>query len=120
MTNDSVRIALSRYDRWLWRNSDIDAVAVDQYYSTVEPVLWESLVPSDLAPPEFKGWRVAGSLFPLDFESLHGNRRLWNALNSRLDTESGCVASRKQLLATLESAVEVIESDLAMRGQPVQ
>jgi len=115
--DDSVRIALSRYDRWLQRNSELDALAVNQEFLTLEPVLWDYFVPTDLVPPEFEAWPVTHSPFPLDPASLYGNRRLWNVLNSRLETEMACVTFRGELLAALDSAITLVEGALEARGQ---
>jgi hypothetical protein len=120
INNDSVRIALSRYDRLLKRNSEIDALAINQYFLSLEPVLWESFVPTDLIPPEMDPWSVVDSPFPLDSASLYGNRTLWNVLNSRLETEMACLVFREHLLVALESALALIEGELEIRGHPVR
>jgi hypothetical protein len=117
ITNDSLRIALSRYDRWLQRNSELDAMAVNQEFLTLEPVFWDYFVPTDLVPPEFESWPVTDSPFPLDPGALYGNQRLWNVLNSRLETEMASVTFRRELLAALNSAETLIERELELKGR---
>lgn len=121
ITNDSIRQALSGYDRWIQRLSDVDAAVVNQYILVSEPVLWESFIPYDVViPGDTDAWSVADSPFPFDSASLYGNRRLWNVLNSRLELTMACLVFREHLLSALESATSLIEQELAKRGQPLE
>jgi hypothetical protein len=115
ITSDSIRIALSLYDRWLRRNEMVDAVAIDQAFQTVEPILWESYVPTDVVPPQSRAFSVGDSPFPLDPAALYGNRRLWNALNARLEVEMASIEFRGLLRSALESALVLIDEKLADR-----
>jgi len=116
ISSDSLRAALGAYDRLVKDNADWDDWMEKQFLASIEPVLLNNLIYSDVLPEWAERRRIPTSRFEEDFSSLYEDRSVWNALVQKLDLEEGILEARDRLLKSLDTALELTEEELADRG----
>ena len=116
ISSATLRAALGAYDRAVRDNADWDDWMEKQYLATVEPVIMSNLVYSDVVPGWAQRRNIPASRFEEDFSSLYVDRAFWNALTVKLEIEEGVLEARERLLGSLESALELTQEEIALRG----
>jgi hypothetical protein len=101
--NESLRLALTRYNAGVEEVHAIHGSAETQYYGQLEPFMVEHTVYSELAAEWWRGALVEAP-FETDYEALATSRELWNLVTLRLEIEVA-MQSRLERMDALSTEV---------------